>query len=318
MEDFDAHIKMPGTHQALVRVEKDEAVLKAVRKKLEAGLSPSALGNWLRCPLDFHFKDVLRLKESEEVDVHIAPNILGNALHKAMEKVYEPLLKRPLQAAPLLEAVGNIEGMIVAKLEEEMAPDQLRQGQPLLQLRMAADAAQRFLRSEAYTVEQGAVITPLELEADLKHSLDKASKMIGSPVLIKGRLDRVDLKDGLVQILDLKSGKVNPGDLALKEMTVEGLMGDKRYAAQLLVYAWLYLQEHPEVDAVQAGILPLQRAASSEPLLLKLPGGETITRADLPEIETLLTEVVQRMMDPGVLIEHDPKSKNCTFCLVQD
>ena len=318
MEDYDARIRMPKTHQALVRVNKDEAVLKAVRRKLEAGLSPSALGNWLRCPLDFHFKDVLRLKESEEVDVRIAPNILGEALHKAMEAVYEPLLKRPLQAAPLLEAAGSIEGMIVAKLEEEMPPDQLRQGQPLLQLRMATDAAQRFLRSEAATVQQGAVITPLELEADLKHSLEKASQMIGSPVLIKGRLDRVDLRDGQVQILDLKSGKVNPGDLALKEMTVEGLMGDKRYAAQLLVYAWLYLQEHPEVDAVQAGILPLQRAASSEPLLLKLPGGATITRADLPEIETLLSEVVQRMMDPGMPIEHDPKSKYCTFCLVQD
>lgn len=318
MEDFDARIRMPKAHQALVRVNKDEAVLKAVRRKLEAGLSPSALGNWLRCPLDFHFKDVLRLKESEEVDVRIAPNILGDALHKAMEAVYEPMLKRPLQAAPLLEAAGNIEGMIVAKLEEGMPPDQLRQGQPLLQLRMAADAAQRFLRSEAATVQQGAVITPLELEADLKHSLEKASQMIGSPVLIKGRLDRVDLRDGQVQILDLKSGKVNPGDLALKEMTVEGLMGDKRYAAQLLVYAWLYLQEHPEVDAVQAGILPLQRAASSEPLLLKLPGDATISRADLPEIETLLTEVVQRMMDPHAPIEHDPKSKYCTFCLVQD
>ncbi len=318
MEAFDARIPMPQTHRAMVRVEKNEAVLKAMRKKLEAGLSPSALGSWLRCPLDFHFKYVLNLKEIEEMDVRIAPNLLGQALHASMEGVYTPLIGRPLQAAPLLEAAGNIEGMIKAELEKEMAADQLGQGQPLLQLRMAADAAQRFLRNEASVVDQGAVITTLELEEELKHALDKASQAIGSPVLIQGRLDRVDRRDGVVRILDLKSGKVNPGDLTLKEMTVEGLMGDKRFAAQLLIYAWLYLQKHPEVDAVQAGVLPLQRATSSEPVLLKLPGGTTITRADLSEIEALLTEVVKRMVDPRIPIEHDPKSTYCTFCLQQE
>ena len=318
MKDFDARIRMPPAHQAMVSVEKDEPVLEAVRRKLEAGLSPSALGDWLRCPLDFHFKHVLRLKQSEEVDVRIAPNVLGEALHASMEAVYTPLLGRPLQAAALLEAAGGIEAMIAVKLEQEMTAEQLTKGQPLLQMRMAADAAQRFLRNEAAVVEQGAVITPLELEVDLKHTLDKASQVIDSPVLIKGRLDRVDLRDGVVRILDLKSGKVDPRDLSLTDMTVEGLTGSKRFAAQLLIYAWLYLQEHPEVDAVQAGVLPLQRAASSEPLLLKLPGGTTITRADLTGIEELLTEVVQQMMDPSIPIQHDPKSTYCTFCLAQD
>lgn len=315
MEAYDARIAMPQDQPAAVRVQKDQAVLKALRKKLEAGLSPSALGDWLRCPLDFHFKHVLKLSESEGVDVRIPPDLLGEALHASMERVYRPMLGRPLQSTVLMEAVENIEAMMVAKLEEKMAADQLGQGQPLLQLRMAADAAKRFLRNEADNIDLGAVITPLELETGSSHALDQATQALGSPVLLKGRLDRVDLRDGHVQILDLKSGKVDPYDLVLKEMTLEGLMGKKRYAAQLLVYAWLYLKEHPEADAVQAGVLPLQRAASSEPELLKLPGGTRIARGDLPEIEALFTEVVQRMMDPAIPIEHDPKSTYCTFCL---
>src|SRR5690606_11371614 len=64
MEAYDARIAMPQDQPAAVRVQKDQAVLKALRKKLEAGLSPSALGDWLRCPLDFHFKHVLKLSES--------------------------------------------------------------------------------------------------------------------------------------------------------------------------------------------------------------------------------------------------------------
>lgn len=318
LKAFNASIPMQRSQAAAVRIEKDEAVLKALREKLEKGLSPSALGDWLRCPLDFHFRHVLGLKESEEVDVRIAPNDLGSALHYSMEQVYRPMLEKPLQAEDLSAAEASMEGMIVARLKEEVGGEQLGQGQPLLQVRMAVHAAQRFLRSEANAVRQGAVITPIELEGELSHALEKASRAIGSPVRMKGRFDRVDMLDGQVRILDLKSGKVDPADLDVKEMTVDALLGKKRYAAQLLVYAWLYLQERPKVDTVQTGILPLQRAASSEPLLMQLPGGPTVTRENLAGIEELFTEVVLRMMDPAIPIEHDPQSKYCTFCLASD
>ena len=318
MEAFDASIRMPRAHAATVSLVKDEAALKAMRKKLEDGLSPSALGDWLRCPLDFHFKHVLKLKESEEIDVRIAPNVLGEALHATVEAIYRPLLGKPLQEASLLEAIGTIEAMLMGRLGEEMAEDQLAHGQPLLQVRMAVHAAQRFLRNEAEAVRNGAVITPVDLEVPLKQRLETASAAIGSPVFLKGRLDRVDRLDGLVRILDLKTGKVDPADLSVKELSLEGFIGKKRYAAQLLVYAWLYLMDHPELEALQTGILPLQRAASSEPLTMKMPEGTTVTKAMLPVIEELFTQFILRMMDPAVPIVHDPQSKYCTFCLGND
>lgn len=317
MTGFDARIRMPRSEPAQVSLGKDHAVLQALRGKLEAGLSPSALGDWLSCPADFHFKYVLRMKESEGVDARIAPNVLGDALHAAMQAIYTPLIGKPLQAEPLLEAAGNMEGLITERLEQVMGAEQLRSGQPLLQLRMAAEAARRFLRHEAAMAGKNAVITPLELEVPLSHLATTASEAIGSPVRIKGRLDRVDRLNGQVRILDLKSGRVDPRDLVLREMTVEAMGGSKRFAAQLLIYAWLYLQEHPELEAVQAGILPLQRAASSEPLLLGLPSGTLITRAELPAIGSLITEAVSRMMDVALPIAHEPKSRYCVFCLAQ-
>lgn len=318
LEASDARIPMPVAHPAAVSLVKDEAVLKALREKLEKGLSPSALGDWLRCPLDFHFKHVLKLKASEDVDVRIAPDVLGEALHGTLEAVYRPLLGMPLQAAPLLEAEGRMEAMFRDELVEKMTEGQLAHGQPLLQVRMAVHAAQRFLRNEAEAVRNGAVIMPIELEVPLKHRSDLASAAIGSPVFLQGRLDRVDRLDGVLRILDLKTGKVDPLDLSIRELSLEGLTGKKRYAAQLLVYAWLYLMDHPELEALQTGILPLQRAASSEPLTMRLPEGTRVTRGMLPAVEELFTQVVLRMMDPAVPIEHDPQSQYCTFCLAND
>ncbi len=315
MRAFDARIPMPKDQGAVVRVAKDEAVLQATRVKLEKGLSPSALGDWLCCPLDFHFKHVLKLRESDDIEVRIAPNVLGAALHAAVEQVYRPWLGKPLGAAPLLEAVNDIEGLFVAELAKEVPADQLTRGQPLLQVRMATHAARRFLRNEAEAVKKGAVITPLDLEVALMSPLESAAAAIGTPVNIKGRLDRVDRLNGVVRILDLKTGKVEPSHLSIRNLVLDELLGNKRYAAQLMVYAWLYLTNHPDVEALQTGILPLQKSDSSEPLLMKLPTGTTVTRSDLPAIKAVLTDAVQQMMDPTIPIKHDPDSKYCKFCL---
>ncbi|MGV9012290.1 MAG: PD-(D/E)XK nuclease family protein [Flavobacteriales bacterium] len=315
LKAFDARIRMPQVKAATVRIAKDAAVLEAVRGKLRSGLSPSALGDWLRCPLDFHFKHVMGLKQVEEVDTRIAANTLGEALHGAVEATYRPWLGKPLQASWLLGAEQEVEGELLRRLAETLSADGLQHGQPLLQVRMAVHAAQRFLHNEADVVARGAVITPLALEVPLTSPLDQAALAIGSPVSFKGRIDRVDRCNAMVRILDLKSGKVDPAHLSIPELTLDVLKGDKRYAAQLLVYAWLYLKEHPEVDELQTGILPLQRAASSEPLLMQWPEGNIVKRTSMPKIEELLTEVVLRMMDPTMPIEHDPKSKYCSFCL---
>lgn len=315
LKAFDARIRMPQVKAATVRIAKDAAVLEAVRAKLRSGLSPSALGDWLRCPLDFHFKHVMGLKQVEEVDTRIAANTLGEALHGAVEATYRPWLGKPLQASWLLGAEQEVEEELLLRLAETLSAEGLQHGQPLLQVRMAVHAAQRFLHNEADVVARGAVITPLALEVPLTSPLDQAALAIGSPVSFKGRIDRVDRCNAMVRILDLKSGKVDPAHLSIPELTLDVLKGDKRYAAQLLVYAWLYLKQHPEVDELQTGILPLQRAASSEPLLMQWPEGNIVKRTSLPKIEELLTEVVLRMMDPTTPIEHDPKSKYCSFCL---
>lgn len=119
----------------------------------------------------------------------------------------------------------------------------------------------------------------------------------------------------MLRILDLKSGKVKPADLVLTDLEPDALGANKRYAVQLLMYAWLYLGKHTVEPAVQAGLLPLQQVASSKPVFLRMEGRDVVAREDLPAIEKLFTALVQRMMDPEQPIMHDPASKYCTFCL---
>lgn len=314
-----AKVRMPQPGNARISIIKDPPLLRALHEKLEIGLSPSAIGDWLRCPLDFHFKHVLRLRESDPPDVRIPENILGEALHNTLEVLYRPWVGRPVNAQDLDSAASNARRVLEEELDRHLSPGQKDRGQPLLQLNMAAQAIQRFLQREADTARRGGQLIPLHLEVEMRHPLELAAHAIGSPVFLKGRADRVDRWQDQVRILDLKSGKVDPADLSIRDLSLEELQrGNKRYAAQLLIYAWLYLREHPGEASVQAGILALRQAASSDPLFISIAGRTVIGRADLPAIEDLFTAMVRAMTDPGLPVEHDPRSKYCTFCLADD
>ncbi|HEY0977583.1 MAG TPA: PD-(D/E)XK nuclease family protein [Flavobacteriales bacterium] len=310
-----ARIPVPVRATASVLVAKDEAVLARLRALLQKGLTPSQLGEWLTCPLDFHLRRVLGVKETDEVAARIAANVLGEGLHTTVENLYRPWLGSSLRADDLREAATRVPAALRTTLASVVAPEVMEAGQPLLQLEMAAQAAQRFLRKEAELVEGGADIVPSALELDLNGEVPRASAALGTPVHLRGRLDRVDVRDGRVHILDLKTGRVNDAELTVHEPTLAAFNGGKRYAAQLLTYAWLYLNKHPEVEAVRAGLLPLQRPSASGGVYLRVDGSDRIGREMMPAIEAFFQDVARTMLDPGIPVQHDPKSRFCRFCV---
>jgi len=310
----DARIPVPIRVRQMVEVPNDVHTRATIRGLLQRGLSPSALGTWLRCPLDFWFRYVLRMHEPDASGARIGANVLGDALHATVESIYRPWLNMPLSASALREGIALIDDRFRDRLMKHRSTLDLLSGQPLLQVGMASHAARKFLMNEARLVEAGAIITPLVLEQELSASVGSAMDMVGTPITIKGRLDRVDNRNGVTHILDLKTGRVEASSLAIKELTLDALRGDKRHAAQLLLYAWLYLTAHPEVPLVKAGLLPLQRPSESEGLYLKLAGKEHIARSDMPAIEAIIIEAARAILDPDVAFSHDGKSKYCVFC----
>lgn len=311
----DARVMVPLRNEAHVAVAKDAAVIAAVQRLLAQGLTPTMLGDHLRCPLDFHFRRILRLQEPGTPEARIGGNVLGDALHRTIEAVHRPWLGMPLDPELLEQAAAQVGPQLRRELEAQLPADVLAQGQPLLQAAMAVRAAERFLHHEARTVRQGTSILPLALEEPFQCAVPGAVERLGVPMLLKGRLDRVDDRDGILHILDLKTGRVDPATLAVKELTLDVLRGEKRYAAQLLVYAWLYLMQNPQVPLVKAGLQPMQRSAGSSGLFLRVDGSPHITRDLLPVLSELFLAAAAEMLDPGAPFRHDPDSRYCAFCI---
>ncbi len=290
----------------LIAVQKDDAVRVRLDAILTKGLSPSALGTWLRCPLDFYFTYIMGIRAPDEVDGQLGSDILGEAVHAVLEAVFRPLLGQRLAAEVLRKAAGNTHAMLLAHLGGAYPPEVLSRGHFRLRIEMAANAMERYLKAEADRCATGFSI-PLGLEIPVHGELPGGTRL-------RGRCDRVEDRDGLVHILDLKTGTVNPADLRLKTLDREGIGAGQQQAMQLLIYAWAYLMQHPDVTVARAAIIPLRTPSAAEGHFLHVGGSSEIWRDQLPGITTLLHTLVDELRDPAVPFIHDPDSKWCTCC----
>jgi hypothetical protein len=312
-----SHLQSPVPHRAGtgIAVQKDAVILRSLQERLEKGISPSALATYLRCPLDLLLSYFMGAEQREQPSGMIAPDLLGNAIHKAFELAYTPHLDRPLTAADMVRIRADSTANLVHLLEQEFGRELLSHGQPLLQRTMALKALDAFMGIEEERLAQGAPTTVLGLEQVLNVAIPGAQERFGHELRIKGRIDRVDRRDGLVTILDLKTGRTKEDSLKVKDPTVESLRAAKdHHGFQLLTYAFAYLEARPEEEAVAAALLPLQQASRSGGLMLQFNGAERITRADLPMLRTLMLDIVAELLDPAVPFVHNTESTYCTAC----
>jgi hypothetical protein len=192
----------------------------------------------------------------------------------------------------------------------------MQHGQPLLQVTMAQQALTAFLRAERERVAQGAEVTLLGIEQELRVPLPGSKERLGLDVYLKGRVDRVERRNGVAMILDLKTGSVKADRLKLEELAQDALRPEHdHYAFQLLTYAYIFLLANPGETAVQAGLLPMQRASEAEGVFLKVMGSELITRDQLPLIGDLLSGVIKDLLDPALPFSHRQESAYCRCCL---
>lgn len=291
-----------------VAVHKSGHVIERLTQRCAKGLSPSLLAGWLRCPLDIYFTRVLGIKEAEEADGRLGSNILGEAVHGVLEDLFRPWTGTVLDPAALRNAAAKAPPLLNQRLSMGIPEQVLRNGHHRLRMEMASTALERYLHAEADLCAQN-TITPLALELDLQAELRPGVRIIG-------RADRIDLRNGIHHVLDLKTGSVKQEQLRLSSLDRALLTADKAYALQLLTYAWMYLHAHPEIPAVRAGIIPLQKASAHEGLMLQVEGSNDIHREQLPAIGALLEALVDEMLDPAVPMKHHPDSLYCTACLV--
>ncbi|MBR1521394.1 MAG: PD-(D/E)XK nuclease family protein [Bacteroidaceae bacterium] len=104
------------------QVVKDETVMRRLHERFnsESILSPSAINNYMKCPLKFYFTYVAGLRPEEDVSEDVDKPMFGILFHDAMRKLYAPYVGKPIACATLKDLAENTP-LITQKLNNAFA-----------------------------------------------------------------------------------------------------------------------------------------------------------------------------------------------------
>ena len=109
-----------------------------------------------------------------------------------------------------------------------------------------------MFRVEKEQIQKGNILTILELEQVFEYPL--MVEGVGQ-VLLKGKIDRIDRYNGVLRIIDYKSGKVDPAKLRISDWDV--FKGDTKRLPlfQILIYSFVNKAILETEQTLVAGII---------------------------------------------------------------
>lgn len=231
--------KSPDTINEKLCVPKSP-LLKERLKEIATGkgFSPSAIGSYMRDPIQFYVQRVLGVREVEEVEESIALNTLGTIIHNSLENLYKPFIHQKLTVEMINEMLKKYEQEIAIQFKTEYADSDDRQGKNLLAFEVAKRHVYLFLIQEQESLVRGDEVQIIGLEVPLERTI--TDELLPYPVKLSGIADRIEIRNGVLRIIDYKTGKVDLNQVRIQQ--IEGISEDLKYekAIQLLLYGFMY------------------------------------------------------------------------------
>ncbi len=341
-----------------IRVEKTPEIQEMLLQKYNANvsqtageLSPTALNCLLDCSLRFYFKYLAQLKPPKEITDEVDGAMLGNFFHHAAEYIYTSILLRktgqPYQQAQVLKAIQthfleqnsfksteartiqtqdlepwikgtqSVEAVVdlffkldFFKLNAEAATPAYN-GEQLVRRNLVVHFLKTLLKRDA----QRAPFELLGMEVAVSGSVVLNQQL---SVTLGGNIDRLDKKEGILRILDYKTGGKPKSPAQLVDL-FQPSEDRASHLFQICLYAYILQKRHPELPVLPE-LLYINRAAKDD-------YNADITFGNIKNPETLddfrdaekafedgLKGLLNKLFEPNVPFEQTPYAENCTFC----
>ena len=253
--------QVPIIETCLNVVKKTEALHKQIIHLASEGFSPSSLTNYIRNPIDFYYQKILKIKDHVDVEETVAANTLGTVVHNTLEDFYKPLVGALLTIDAIKGLKSQIEQTVTYHFKNEYKEGDITKGKNLIIFEIAKRYVSNFLDSEMKSLRAGDKIKIIAIESDNTISI-KISEL-NFPIKIKGKVDRVDECNGIIRIIDYKTGNVQQNQLEI--VNWEDITADyKKYSKsfQVLTYAYMMQKSNKISLPIEAGIISFKNLSS--------------------------------------------------------
>lgn len=308
------------------------------KKEIRIGTFPKLLNTYLKCPVGFYFEYIEGLKEKESIDDDTSALDFGNLLHESCHYIYNEYIGKIVNKENFEKIKENIENAInfavckvfkvnetdKAKFDEAKANIMIKPLRKYLHKIVAAD--------KEYAPFQ---IIDLENEKIKKENNNKVYNYtieypIGDKtVLLKGIIDRIDLKEGKLRVIDYKTSSIDNTKKTYDENFWNPENFNNKEAAQVLIYSEIMSQLMPEykiqpyiisVTKINDGALKFNedgnpRTKSNienyQEQNVYVNGEKTNLREN---VNANLKGILEELLNKDINLKQTENSDNCEYC----
>jgi len=322
-----------------VTVQKTQSVLQELCRLYDVSnkdsyLSPSALNKYMNCKLQFYLAQIAGLRKPDDTDTEIDFAMFGTLFHKSAELTYNYLASKTPDHTITSQDIKNLlennspllEGFVQQAFREDYfnkkAVDKDEySGTQAINFEVILKYLRQILRMD---MELYAPFQYIGSESDgykhyimVPHPLQPGSQL---QIRLKGIIDRMDCKDGILRIVDYKTGKDkgHPGTIDDLFPPTESKKR-KSQAFQIMYYAYI-MSMQPQFSKYRLAPTLLYTRTSSKPtkedIYYKL-GTDFLTDFSAQcgqEFEERLKNIISEIFNPDITFDPTDDKETCRNC----
>ena len=298
------HIVIENTSEPILQepiiIEKTEKVLEKLNE-WKGRISASHLISYLYNPIDFYLNNILKARETEEIEEELSQRNYGNLVHYALEELYGELQGKILKDSDIEDLKPKIDEAIkeaISKLKHQ--PELYERGMNYIHKSMATKVVEHILDYDLGLIKAGNSLEIISLEEGInaEFSLDEN----GEKINFIGYIDRIDRLNGVLRVIDFKTAKAKNLSMKPKEEKLEDFISsaDSKQALQLSIYAYMVLHnEKFSVNQLQCGIWSFAEIGKGVQTL-KIYDDENIDNENVSICMNSIKNIILEILNPEI------------------
>lgn len=292
-----------------IQVEKTDETLEKIHS-----LSPTSIGNYVRCPLQYYWKNVEQI-EDKSPDEEIQVNVVGSIIHATLDNFYK-LFDHEVISLPLFDEMYKKhfkDCYHKSLIDNGFANGLPDTGFNYLNKTVIDNMLENFIKYERKFLEENKQLSIIDTEKELEKYIDIQEHKLR----LHGFADRIDKVGDEIRIIDYKTGKVNPYDVKINDKVV-GITGMAEKAIQLLMYKYLFLSENSKnledsEKLINPGIIGFQKLSHGV-YHMEISEAHELSKSFKETCDKYFNEFLEELFNKDIPFTQTEDTKNCSFC----
>jgi len=199
------------------------------------GITPSHITPYITCPLQFYFEYVGDINKKNDINEDTSAAELGNLLHNSCYFLYKDYIGEIITEKHFIKITENIEDAIEYAIHKVYNVNSDTKQMQEAKAKIMIKPLRKYLNDILEIDKNNTPFSIVDLEK--RYSIEYDAN--GQKVLLRGIIDRIDLKEkeGILRIIDYKTSKIDDSKKTYSDNFWDASRFSSKEAVQILMYS---------------------------------------------------------------------------------